>query len=733
MAGFKSAYTPKTTYGNEIKNYFETNPTPSVAWVREEGKRYRQEFGSDYGLEDENFLTDEYIKYREDNGINTQYKLTYSNPQGAVVSDATAKRLSGTIASTPEGGGNAPSETPVNAPSTEPVTTPAPAAAPVETAPTTPTANIPEVWTGDTFRAQIEKNKQIANSKLDDTSLSPAAKEEIRSGMNYDTVLKNYDARNEAAEEDYRKSQSRFGQNAEYLAQSGLANSGFSDASDNAAYAAMQQAKVAAQNAATEEMASGEKTLWERVKAETDEETRKMLEKEDGLLQDIYSMGLTGEEATNYLIENGVDPDRAAGIVRADVESYYNTMVPQAASAYVEYIRKGASPEEARFILEGLYPKSYVDAAIQRATDSGVLDNMEDPNAPSVDELIQNAYTQGLTGDAAISYLTSQGIDESEAKTAFDSFYKSTVSTIATEYAQLLGSDCSDAVARMILEGKYNKSYIDAAVSRIGQAEAEEVQNTTESLNTAFTSLMNGDIAGASGTLKSVLGITDEEWNAEAAGGAIGVLIREKADGVSDSTLRSYLYSRSIVYDIDKINDKQLGLISDFQKLIEETTRKGILGSEDLTRVIQAMSDKLNVSNVKYDAHEGDYLLPDINFTINGEKMSIDLKEVEREVKRSIRNSVSSWTKVDSSKKGSIYFGVVVIDGRENLIVMKEDSEGSRTYFRALTGKNIKITSVKKPVENLIYNALIGKYRDGEITKGPRPKDYLPKLSWTNF
>lgn len=456
---FKSTYQPKTAYGRDVvKPYYENNPTPSVAYMMGSNAEHKAKYGSDYGSEDVEALSREYVLYRDANGLSANYNagiMPWVNKvrreaasggqvlpgQGGYVGPMVEGPL-GINAQAASGSGGAPST--VHGVNMQAFNQQANAQQKTKSA-------------GDAFYEQIAKNRMIDNTKfsggqpvvasvagnngsgavntggdintagtasggsavnnseqavngggqvvqngqaqngngmagdsvyqqiqhndgalkdqLDKSGLPDATIAALKAQAGGDTVSKNYQAQYKQAETEYAKAQTRFGQNAEYLAQSGLGNSGYSDASDNAAYAAMQRSKDAAGQAALDAQAAGQAAVLEKAATE---ETRLRGERETELLSFVTTKGLSGQEAINYLVAGGMDSARAAEIVDSQVDPVHNASVSEAAAYFVDAVRKGASPDEAKLILESKkYPPLVVEAALKKGNAVVESDNFK--------------------------------------------------------------------------------------------------------------------------------------------------------------------------------------------------------------------------------------------------------------------------------------------------------------------------------------------------------------------
>lgn len=724
---FKSSYTPKTGYGRVIKDYYETNPTPSVNWVMGSDTEYRQQYGSNYGSEDLEALSREYVLYRDANGLSANYnaalmpwieQVRAENKAPTVATNPMAPapiQSAGTPITGLAGGISAPTPAPV-VPNSNPATfdplkndpffkqieknklidntklgggTPATAsananagavptnatvgtnAAPVTesvpaanngaqsgqtasgaqaiTQPVTGTETAQAAQVGDSVSRQIEQNNAAMNAKLEQSGLPAATIEALKAQSGLGEVGKNYQAAVKQAETDYARAQSRFGQNAEYLAQSGLGNSGFSDASDNAAYAAMQGAKGSAGEAALNAQAEGRKTLYQRV---SEEETKLKQERETELLSFVSNKGLGGQEAINYLVAGGMDQTRAEELVAAQIDPIRDAAISKAAAAYVEEIRNGTAPELAALNI-GDYPPLIVKVAVEKAN----------------------------------TIIESEGYKEQQGK--LDE--KSTAEGLVW-YEANKGSYSEDYLKNYLESQRYN--YEDVK-TKYDEAQADKLEVIFGRLNGG----VEADTAGAKSEIQSILGIDDEDWLLYNTQGNIGALIRDKADAVyaDNQALRSKVYAESLVYDISSFDELDYEVISDTQKLIDECARKGILEGDNLTKTRNAMADKLVVSGVGFDeygkvvATKGAGAVNKYTgFNVNGKQFDVTIEEMS-----------APWGTLWNKLDGGVEVAVVKdSNGNEQLMVNFTDVDG-----------NTHCGMVKKTTGGELYNALVNKYR----------------------
>lgn len=749
---FKSSYEPKTAYGRDVvKPYYENNLTPSVNWMMGGNAEHKQKYGSDYGSEDVEALSREYVLWRDANGISANYnkglmpwveQVRASAAQGGI--PGAAVHYTPPVAATPVGAANTVNPTALSQGNAaqgamKPLVTPAvktvaqvgqngvvtqnnaagtqgtavgvsasngqgtadaaqnngavandagsavtspstQVSAPVGqnnaavggTAVSAQTGKSDALWSADSFYAQIAKNKAIDNAKLDGSGLPAATVEALKAQSGLDNVGKNYQAAVKQAETDYARAQSRFGQNAEYLAQSGLSNSGFSDASDNAAYAAMQQAKVSAGENALAAQAEGQKTLWQRVAEEQTKLKAETQARESELLTFVTSKGLSGQEAINYLTANGMDAARAADIVASTVDVSFNAGVAEAAEAYIAARESGKIPLRAKNELEGSYPPLVIAEAIKRADE--IMSSEEYKNA-------QDKVTDEEQSMAnAAAYAT---------------------------YAELKAQDTDEKIieSQMVAAGMDYK----AAKQQYDEAQADK-------LDEAFRYLSRGDTAGASSGLKSALGISDDEWSAAYSEGSEGILLRNKADTCGDSELRSEIYARSTEYELKNIDSDNLELIADIQKNIDKWARDGILKGEDLNSVRNAMNQTIKMGKTDFISNSNSATYQ-VGLDVNGTKFSISVKQS----KENLGESVTSWNSLDIKEpilgKGvGIDIGVTVVDGKETLVFRRMINGKALYYipninhgFGGFAG--LEAVGVNQDGENEIYNALVNKFR----------------------
>ena len=610
---FKSSYEPKTAYGREVvKPYYENNLTPSVNWMMGGNAEHKQKYGSDYGSEDVEALSREYVLWRDANGISANYnkgimpwvnQVRASAAQGGI--PGAAVPYTPPVAATPVGAANTVNPTALSQGNAaqgamKPVIKPAVAVqtgrngvvaqnyaagaqntaggvtvpdvqgnangaqnggAVAETTPTS-SSTVPvgqggtvtqntapaqsgksdALWTADAFYAQIAKNEAIDKTKLDKSGLPTATIEAIKAQSGLDNVGKNYQAAVKQSETDYARAQSRFGQNAEYLAQSGLGNSGFSDASDNAAYAAMQQAKVAAGENALAAQAAGREKLWGNVATAAQE-------RENELLNFVTTKGLGGQEAINYLTANGMDAARAADLVSSQVDPLYNANLDKAAAAYIDAIRKEASPKEAELILGANGYGAMASAAVEKAQQ--IMSSKE--------------------------YKEQQGKTEAKSTAEGLVWYEANKNSYSDVYLQ---------------------NYLESEGYDYEAVKAEYDEAQADAFNNSMNKLDKGDIAGASFGLKRVLNISDEEWDASVGEGSIGELIREKADIAfnNNQKMRSELYVKSIMFDISAIDATEitgLSFLKSETQLIGEYVERGVLSQDEAKKLYDAISKKM--------------------------------------------------------------------------------------------------------------------------------------------
>lgn len=739
---FKSTYEPKTAYGRDVvKPYYENNLTPSVNWMMGGNAEHKQKYGSDYGSEDVEAISREYVLWRDANGISANYnkglmpwveQVRASAAQGGI--PGAAVPYTPPVAATPVGAANTVNPTALSQgnamqgtikPAVKPmaqtgrngvvtqnyaagtqgtavgvsasdgqgtvaaaqnngavannagaeVTSPstqvsAPVGqnnAAVGGTATAQTGKSDALWSADSFYAQIAKNKAIDNAKLDGSGLPAATVEALKAQSGLDNVGKNYQAAVKQAETDYARAQSRFGQNAEYLAQSGLSNSGFSDASDNAAYAAMQRAKVAAGENALAAQAEGQKTLWQRVAEEQTKLKAETQARESELLSFVTTKGLGGQEAINYLTANGMDAARAADLVASQVDPIYNANLDKAAAAYIDAIRKGALPKEAELILGANGYGAMAPAAVEKA--KVILDSEE--------------------------YKAQQGKTEAKSTAEGLVWYEDNKKSYSEEYLQ---------------------NYLEAQGYDYEDVKTKYDEAQVGKLDYAFERLGQGDTAGASNGLKSVLNISDEEWSTAYNEGNIGDLLRSKADVVysTDVEMRSKVYAQSVVYALKTNNDNEF--IAMLQANVDEWARQGILTEKDLDTARTAMNNSLRIGGV-VNATEGMAYQDTgfmnqamVRFGVNGEIFNIDVNKLDS------RPQVSSgWTSIGKTRHGAeLRVAVSTQNGKEVLVFMSVNSDGSVQFLQSDIRDNLntlEMSGMGQEWENELYNALVNKFK----------------------
>lgn len=161
----------------------------------------------------------------------------------------------------------------------------------------------------------------------------------------------------------YERSLANYGQKGEQLARSGLSNTGYSDASNNAAYAAKQNAilQADATKAATDQ--SNRLGYAQYLQAYDAQQQSKMM----SVLEYTTQMGMTGEQAKQYAKALGFDDTVSESIGNAS-EAYYTTAKAkeeeskeQALKEYV--LQAGMTAEQAKRYAKAL---GFDDAASER-------------------------------------------------------------------------------------------------------------------------------------------------------------------------------------------------------------------------------------------------------------------------------------------------------------------------------------------------------------------------------
>lgn len=161
----------------------------------------------------------------------------------------------------------------------------------------------------------------------------------------------------------YERSLANYGQKGEQLARSGLSNTGYSDASNNAAYAAKQNAilQADATKAATDQ--SNRLGYAQYLQAYDAQQQSKMM----SVLEYTTQMGMNGEQAKQYAKSLGFDDTVSESIGNAS-EAYYTTAKAkeeeskeQALKEYV--LQAGMTAEQAKRYAKAL---GFDDAASER-------------------------------------------------------------------------------------------------------------------------------------------------------------------------------------------------------------------------------------------------------------------------------------------------------------------------------------------------------------------------------
>lgn len=161
----------------------------------------------------------------------------------------------------------------------------------------------------------------------------------------------------------YERSLANYGQKGEQLARSGLSNTGYSDASNNAAYAAKQNAilQADATKAATDQ--SNRLGYAQYLQAYDAQQQSKMM----SVLEYTTQMGMNGEQAKQYAKSLGFDDTVSESIGNAS-EAYYTTVKAkeeeskeQALKEYV--LQAGMTAEQAKRYAKAL---GFDDAASER-------------------------------------------------------------------------------------------------------------------------------------------------------------------------------------------------------------------------------------------------------------------------------------------------------------------------------------------------------------------------------
>lgn len=161
----------------------------------------------------------------------------------------------------------------------------------------------------------------------------------------------------------YERSLANYGQKGEQLARSGLSNTGYSDASNNAAYAAKQNAilQADATKAATDQ--SNRLGYAQYLQAYDAQQQSKMM----SVLEYTTQMGMNGEQAKQYAKSLGFDDTVSESIGNAS-EAYYTTIKAkeeeskeQALKEYV--LQAGMTAEQAKRYAKAL---GFDDAASER-------------------------------------------------------------------------------------------------------------------------------------------------------------------------------------------------------------------------------------------------------------------------------------------------------------------------------------------------------------------------------
>lgn len=161
----------------------------------------------------------------------------------------------------------------------------------------------------------------------------------------------------------YERSLANYGQKGEQLARSGLSNTGYSDASTNAAYAAKQNAilQADATKAATDQ--SNRLGYAQYLQAYDAQQQSKMM----SVLEYTTQMGMNGEQAKQYAKSLGFDDTVSESIGNAS-EAYYTTVKAkeeeskeQALKEYV--LQAGMTAEQAKRYAKAL---GFDDAASER-------------------------------------------------------------------------------------------------------------------------------------------------------------------------------------------------------------------------------------------------------------------------------------------------------------------------------------------------------------------------------
>lgn len=161
----------------------------------------------------------------------------------------------------------------------------------------------------------------------------------------------------------YERSLANYGQKGEQLARSGLSNTGYSDASNNAAYAAKQNAilQADATKAATDQ--SNRLGYAQYLQAYDAQQQSKMM----SVLEYTTQMGMNGEQAKQYAKALGFDDTVSESIGNAS-EAYYTTTKAkeeeskeQALKEYV--LQAGMTAEQAKRYAKAL---GFDDAASER-------------------------------------------------------------------------------------------------------------------------------------------------------------------------------------------------------------------------------------------------------------------------------------------------------------------------------------------------------------------------------
>lgn len=384
----------------------------------------------------------------------------------------------------------------------------------------------------------------------------------------------------------YERSLANYGQKGEQLARSGLSNTGYSDASNNAAYAAKQNAilQADATKAATDQ--SNRLGYAQYLQAYDAQQQSKMM----SVLEYTTQMGMNGEQAKQYAKSLGFDDTVSESIGNAS-EAYYTTTKAkeeeskeQALKEYV--LQAGMTAEQAKRYAKAL---GFDDAASERiGLAAASYESASKGNASDLyNSLVSNenfAYDPA-TKNSLRQQLLNSGYDEATVDDVLGRLDKSYTTAQGDSYElfkKALTDGVTEAKIGSTIEGWDNMSDSEKASAFTKKVISSDITDD-QKLDILKTNLNNM----AEGNYSEVLNILANYQELGTPTNIYNKLLTEISDDILGNISYEYLSGNGHILTVDIGGKKtQVKLVlgtNIFKSYPKTTTEKGTLSASGRT------------------------------------------------------------------------------------------------------------------------------------------------------